>query len=131
LTGVTPKQKALIHMMQKRAESELLEPVGDHFHYATTGLGDGLLPYKRPEWAARTEWGNHRRDRAVAGMRCFNGVLETQPFIAGDAFSMADISVLAGLMFAGFAQIAIPAECVALIEWQRRMQERASVAHPA
>jgi len=29
LTGTTPKQKALIHMMQRRAEAELLDPVGD------------------------------------------------------------------------------------------------------
>ena len=37
LTGSTPKEKAVIHMMQKRAESELADPVG-------SGLGRTLRP---------------------------------------------------------------------------------------
>src|SRR5206468_2614008 len=39
LTGATPKQRALIHMMQRRAEAELLDPIGEYFHHATPALG--------------------------------------------------------------------------------------------
>jgi len=131
LTGKTPKEKALIHMMQKRAESELADPVGFYFHHATPGLGEGLQPYKSPEWEGRIEWGNRQRDKAVNGMKYFDQVLRTQPYIAGEAFSMADITVLAGLIFAGFASIAIPEECTALTAWQAKVQERPSVKNPA
>lgn len=131
LTGKTPKEKALIHMMQKRAESELADPVGFYFHHATPGLGEGLQPYKSPEWEGRIEWGNRQRDKAVNGMKYFDQVLRTQPYIAGKAFSMADITVLAGLIFAGFASIAIPEECTALTAWQAKVQERPSVKNPA
>src|ERR1700712_2159144 len=31
LTGNTPREKATIHMMQRRAESELLDAVGNYF----------------------------------------------------------------------------------------------------
>ncbi|NBB08593.1 glutathione S-transferase [Pseudomonas sp. SLFW] len=131
LTGKTPKEKAVIHMMQKRAESELADPVGFYFHHATPGLGAGLQPYKSPEWEGRVDWGNRQRDKAVAGMKYFNQVLSSQPYVAGDAFSMADITVLAGLVFAGFASIDIPEECTALKSWQANVQQRASVRSPA
>jgi glutathione S-transferase len=131
LTGKTPKEKALIHMMQKRAESELADPVGIYFHHATPGLGEGLRPYKSPEWEGRIEWGNRQREKAVNGMKYFDQVLRTQPYIAGEAFSMADITVLAGLVFAGFASIAIPEECTALTAWQAKVQQRPSVKNTA
>lgn len=131
LTGKTAKEKAIIHMMQKRAESELADPVGFYFHHATPGLGAALQPYKSPEWEGRVEWGNRQRDKAVAGMKYFDQVLRDQPYVAGAQFSMADITVLAGLLFAGFANIAIPEECTALAAWQAKVQERPSVKNPA
>jgi glutathione S-transferase len=131
LTGKTPKEKAIIHMMQKRAESELENPIGYYFHHATPGLGAGLQPYKSPEWEGRVEWGNRQRDKAVAGMKYFDQVLRSQPYVAGDCFSMADITVYAGLVFAGFASIAIPEECTALAAWQAKVHERPSVKNPA
>jgi glutathione S-transferase len=131
LTGKTPKEKAIIHMMQRRAESELENPIGFYFHHSTPGLGAGLQPYKSPEWEGRVEWGNRQRDKAVAGMKYFDQVLRSQPYVAGVAFSMADITVYAGLVFAGFASVDIPEECTALVAWQARVQERPSVKNPA
>eukprot|EP01034_Spumella_vulgaris_P015328 gene15328-19572_t len=42
LTGRTPREKAIIHMMQRRVEMMVLEPVDDYFHYGTSGLGPAL-----------------------------------------------------------------------------------------
>jgi glutathione S-transferase len=131
LTGKTPKEKAIIHMMQRRAESELENPIGFYFHHATPGLGAALQPYKSPDWEGRVEWGNRQREKAVAGMKYFDDVLRSQPYVAGDHFSMADITVYAGLVFAGFAAIAIPEECTALVAWQAKVQQRPSVKNPA
>lgn len=131
LTGTTPLQKATIHMMQKRAESELIDAVGSYFHHATPGLGAQLQAYKSPDWAARAEWGTQQRDKAVQGMRYFDSVLQQRPYVAGDTFSMADTTVLGGLLFAGFANIDVPPECTALLAWKERMYERPSVKHPA
>ncbi|WP_285423820.1 glutathione S-transferase [Pseudomonas sp. efr-133-TYG-103a] len=131
LTGKTAKEKGVIHMMQKRAESELSDPVGFYFHHATPGLGAALQPYKSPDWEGRVEWGNRQRDKALAGMQYFDQVLRTQPYIAGEQFSMADITVFAGLIFAGFASIQIPENCTALAAWQAKVQERPSVKNPA
>ncbi|WP_397453337.1 glutathione S-transferase family protein [Pseudomonas sp. NA-150] len=127
LTGKTPKEKGVIHMMQKRAESELIDAVGIYFHHATPGLGDDLRPYKSPEWTDRSVWGNKQRDKALQGMKYFDQVLKSTPFVAGQQFSMADITVFAGLMFADVAGIEIPETCVTLKAWRATVAELPSV----
>lgn len=131
LTGVTPKEKGLIHMMQKRADDQLIDAIGIYFHHGTDGLGPQLKPYKSPEWTDRVVWAEMHRNKALTGMKYFNKVLESQPYVAGDQFSMADITVWAGLIFAGYAQIAIPDECAALVAWNAKINERPSVKNPA
>jgi glutathione S-transferase len=131
LTGRTARDKGVIHMMQKRAESELIDAVGIYFHHATPGLSPALQAYKSPEWEGRVEWGQRQRDKAIAGMRYFDKVLAADPYVAGAAFSMADITVWAGLLFAGFANIPVPPECGSLLAWKARIDDRASVRNPA
>jgi glutathione S-transferase len=128
LTGRTPREKALVHMMQRRAEAELIDPVGQYFHHATPGLGPALQAFKSPDWAGRVEWGQRQGARAMAGMRHLDGVLREQPFVAGDRFSMPDITVFAGLMFADAAGLAMPEECTALAAWRERVAALPSVA---
>jgi glutathione S-transferase len=60
-------------------------------------------------------------------MHYFDGVLRKQAFIAGDTFSMADITVIGGLIFAGLVDLQVPPECTALLAWHGRMLERSSV----
>jgi glutathione S-transferase len=121
LTGATPLQQGAIHMMSKRAEIELLDAVSVYFHHATPGLGPAVELYQNKEWGLR------QRDRAVRGMRYFDGVLRGQAFVAGDTFSMADITLIGGLIFAELVGLAVPPECEDLLGWYARMQERPSV----
>jgi glutathione S-transferase len=60
-------------------------------------------------------------------MRYFDGILKEQPFVAGEAFTMADITLIGGLIFAGLVSVPVPVECEALLAWYARMQERPSV----
>jgi glutathione S-transferase len=122
LTGRSPKERAVIHMMQRRAEAGLLDAVGTYFHHATPGLGPDLEIYQC------SEWGEHQRQRAVAGMHYLNDVLADQDYLAGEQFSMADITAFAGLAFADFAHIDIPAEYGYLRAWRDRISQRPSVA---
>ncbi|OCR26179.1 glutathione S-transferase [Pseudomonas syringae] len=121
LTGSTPLEKGVIHMMSKRAELELLDAVSVYFHHATPGLGPDVELYQNAEWGFR------QRDKALRGMHYFDAVLQTRPFVAGETFSMADITVIGGLIFAGLVELAVPEECQALQAWYARMQERPSV----
>lgn len=123
LTGRDARERALIHMMQRRAEAGLLDAVATYFHHATPGLGPHIETYQN------REWGEKNRERAVAGMRYLDGVLAAQPYLAGERFSMADITAFAGLAFADFAKIEIPADLAHLKSWRGRIAERPSVAH--
>jgi glutathione S-transferase len=127
LTGKTPREKAVIHMMQKRADDQMIDAIGIYFHHATPGLGDAVLPYKSPEWTQRKEWGQRQLEKFQRGMRYFNEVLTTQPYIAGDAFSVADITVYCALLHAAFPGVTVPEDCPALAAWQARIAERPSV----
>ena len=121
LTGRTPREKALVHMMQRRVEILLLETVDDYFHYATPGLGQALRPWRMPEWAGAREWGERRGAEAVHNLPYFDTVLAERPYLAGETFSMADISLFAGLAFAGAAGLPIAPELVALAAWRERV----------
>ena len=122
LTGTTPKTRATVHMMQRRAEVDLLDAVGAYFHHATPGLGPDI------ETNQCAEWGGMQKERALAGMKYFDEVLAKQPYLAGEDFSMADITAFAGLAFADFAEVAIPAECANLVAWRERVSRRPSIA---
>lgn len=113
LTGTTPKERAVIHMMQRCAESRLLDTMGAYFHHATLGLGPDI------EGEQCSKWGEMQRG---------NAVLADQPHIAGEAFTMADITVIAGLDFADFAENDIPADCTNLMAWRTRVSKRPSIA---
>jgi glutathione S-transferase len=127
LTGTTPREKAMIHMMQKRAETELMDGIDGYFHYATPGLGEAMQPYVSPDWAGRREWGERQRDRAVRGMGWFDAVLKNRPFVAGERFSMADITIFAALNFGEAAGVNVPEDLTTLRAWRARVAELPSV----
>jgi glutathione S-transferase len=121
LTGRTPREKALIHMMQRRVEMMLVEPVDDYFHYGTPGLGAALAPWRMPEWDGRKVWGERRGAEAVRNLPYFDGVLAERPFLAGETFTMPDITLFTGLAFAGGAGLPISPDLAALAEWRERV----------
>jgi glutathione S-transferase len=122
LTGTTPRQRAVTSMMHRRAEAGLLDAVAAYFHHATPGLGPDI------EKQQCEPWGKLQRDRAVDGMRYLDKVLADQPYIAGDDFSVADITAFAGLAFADFAKIDVPADCANLKAWHQKVAQRPSIA---
>jgi glutathione S-transferase len=121
LTGKTPKNRAIIHMMNRKAESNLLDAVGNYFHNATEGLGPDLETYQNKNWGLK------QKEVALKGMQYFNDVLKTQNYIAGENFSMADITVFAGLGFADFAKVEISSDLVNLLSWRSNIASRPSI----
>lgn len=120
LIGDTPKQRAVTQMMNLRAEEGLVDAVGAYFHHATEGLGPELETNQLPEF------GQRQYARAQATMVYLDGVLATQPYLAGDKYTMADITALAGLGFAEFANVEIPSDLTNLKNWRDRVSARYS-----
>jgi len=127
LTGNSPKEKALVHMMQRRAEAYVLDPIGIYFHFGTPGLGPSLQAFKSPEWAGRKEWADRNRSTVEEGFRYFNKILGSSDYVAGGFFSMADITLFAGLAFGDAAGVHVPEELGNLIAWRGRVNSLPSV----
>jgi glutathione S-transferase len=123
LTGKSAKERALIHMMQRRVEANLLDAIATYFHHATPGLGRNAPVgpgYQIPEW------GEKQKERAIATIERLDQLLANQPYIAGDRFTVADITAVAGFAFGGFCQITILETTPHLKAWHDRMQLRPS-----
>lgn len=118
LIGDTPRQRAITQMMNLRMEEGLVDAVGAYFHHATDGLGPELETDQLPEW------GQRQKERALHTMRYLDDVLADQPYVAGDQFTMADITAYAGMGFAEFAKIEMPAGLDNLDAWQKRIAAR-------
>lgn len=72
-----------------------------------------------------------RRPLALATMHRLDGVLAGQDYVAGDRFTVAGITAMAGMIFAGFAQIEAPAECSRLQARRERVWARPSAVAAA
>jgi glutathione S-transferase len=118
LTGTSAQERAVIHMMQRRVEANLLDAIANYFHHATSGLG--FEAYQIPAW------GEKQKEQALAAIDNLNQLLEHQPYIAGNRFSVADITAAAGFAFGGFCGIAIPETATHLKAWHERMMQRPS-----
>ncbi|MBC7191706.1 glutathione S-transferase [Marinobacter sp.] len=122
LTGTAPKERACIAMMNLRAENGLMNAVGAYFHHATPGLGPDL-----ETWQC-AEWGNKQKEVASATMAYLDRVLADNEFVAGESFSVADITTYAGLVFADFAKVDIPGSLSNLRAWRAKVAARPSIA---
>ncbi len=122
LTGRTAEERAEISMRQRQAEAEALDAVAAYFHHATPGLPTDAGMEKHPAW------GEGQKRRAERAFEAFDALLRTRDHLAGAAFSVADITLAAALVFADFAKIEIPERLSALHGWRRRVTARPSFA---
>lgn len=118
LIGDTPRQRGLTHMMNLRAEEGLVDAVGGWFHHATPGLGPDIEIDQVPAW------GERQKKRAQSTMRYFDEVLAESEWLAGDLFTMADITAYHGMKFAQMIEFDIPTGLENLAAWQARVAAR-------
>jgi len=120
LMGTTAEERARISMWQRRVEEGLLYAAQHYFHHATPGLGES-------DRYRNASWGEMNKARAVETMRWLDRELATRPFIAGEAFSVVDITALCAIDFAGKLGIAVPEDCENLAAWHAHVSARPSV----
>lgn len=121
LTGTSPLETGKIHMMTRRVEFEFLEAISLYFHNSTAGLGPTVETYQNHEW------GLHQLERGINGMFFLDKILQKQPYIVGNQFSMADCAAIGGMIFLTFVNVQVPEDCKALKNWYKRLRERPSV----
>jgi glutathione S-transferase len=121
LTENSPKEHIVISMVQRRAESIILDAIATYLDHATDALDPTFETYNNKEW------GQKQKDKAMFGLAYFDIFLGETEFVARNTFTVADITLHAGLVFAGFAQINASEKLTNLKAWQTRLASRPSI----
>ncbi len=120
LFGADAWSQAVVEMWQRRLELLFLLPVAMAFRHQHPAMKQ--LEHQLPEW------GKISHERASKMMVWLDGQLAGKEFIAGDSFSIADITGVVALDFgAAVARLPIPENLKNLASWHKRLSERPSV----
>jgi len=127
LLGVTPTNKALVTMWERRAELEGFASVMEAVRNAVPGLKSRAIagPHDYEQIPALVE---RSKRRVINFYADFNARLTDVLFVAGDAFSVADITTIVTVDFATKAVgLPITDEHAALKRWYDLVSARASM----
>jgi glutathione S-transferase len=123
LMGEDFDERAFIEMTDRRVELHLFAGIANcvrHTH-------PGLAALEQPQFA---DFGTSQGEKVRDTARWLDGVLATQPFVAGQRFTIADITAFCALEFGrGLMKFRPGAEGMTHLQaWRDRIAERPSAA---
>ena len=119
LFGVDTVDRALVEMWQRRIELNFLLPVAMVFRH----LHPAMAQLEVPQMA---EWGEVNKPKVFQMIDWLDGALADRPFIAGDRYTVADISLLVGIDFMRPSKMSVPESCTNLLRWYADVAGRPS-----
>jgi glutathione S-transferase len=120
LFGSNPLERATIEMWVRRIEFNVMAPVGLFWAHAHPYTARVVTQFK--------DFGESNRARWESAARWLDRELAHGGFVAGNAFTIADIAALTTIDFAIWIGLVIPDECANLKAWHEKMLARPSVA---
>lgn len=120
LFGETMLARALVEMWNRRIEQHLFSPVLLAFRHAHPAMRER----EKPQIAELAETS---KAKAADFLHYLDGELAGHAFIAGDSFSIADITALVAVDFLKLARIDMPADVPHLGDWRLRIVARPSI----
>ena len=117
--GKGAKQRAIVEMWNRRVEMELLARVAAAFRH----LHPAAAQLEVPQVAA---WGEANKPKAQEVLRLLDQELGKRRFIAGDEYSVADITALVAVDFTKPARVERPQGLDNLARWHQEVSARPS-----
>lgn len=127
LMGRTPQDKAEIASWQWRVEFEGLLAVADAFRNSSPAMVNRALPGP-VDYPQIPELGQRGLARVQQFFLMLNQQLAGRDFIAGNQFSVADITAVVALDFARVVRLKPGEDLQDLLRWRAAMGKRASIA---
>ena len=127
LMGTTPAETGTIMMWHHICFMNGLGGVADAFRNSTPAFADRALagPYRYPQIPALAE-------RGIQRIHDFWDLLDKRladnEYVAGDQFSLADITAYVTVGFAGWVKESVPDECSNIQRWYKAISARPSVS---
>jgi len=119
LMGIDALDRARVEMWQRRMEFNLLQLVANVFRHAHPAMATWEVPQNK-------EFSESNRPKVIQTLEWLNRELVDRPFIAGDRYTIADITAMIALDFTKPARIEVPTDLPNLLDWYRRVKERPS-----
>ena len=115
--GTDPKDISLVEMWNRRCEINLLLAVANVFRH----LHPAMKELEVPQIAA---WGEANKPRVVDFLKILNEQLGKHKFVAGDRYTVADITAQVAVDFLKPARIPVPDELTNVKRWHAEVSAR-------
>ncbi len=119
LFGRGALQSALVEMWNRRVEFHLFIPVSNIFRHLHPAMKEMEVPQVK-------EWGEANKPRALSFLDHLDGELKTRSFIAGNDYSVADITAMIAIDFLRVSKLAVPDALTNVKRWYAAVSERPS-----
>jgi glutathione S-transferase len=119
LFGTGAKDAAIVEMWQRRVELHLLFPVAHVFRNSHPAMKEMEVPQVQA-------WAEANRPRVLEFLTLLDGELARRHYIAGDRYSVADITGLVSVDFMKPAKLAVPETLGNLKRWHAEVSARPS-----
>ena len=119
LFGRDAMERVMVEMWQRRMELGLLFPVAHCFRHSHPAMAELEKPQVK-------EWAEVNRPRVLKALSWLDRELSGRRYIAGDAYTIADVTALVALDFMKPARIDRPAELRSLARWYEEVSTRPS-----
>ena len=121
LFGKGALERALIEMWNRRVELHLFFPISHVFRNTHPAMAQMEVP-QVPAWAEAN------KPRIADFLHILDGELAKHPFVAGDRYSVADITGLVAVDFMKPAKLAVPEDCANVRRWHAAVSARPSAS---
>src|SRR5271166_2367417 len=118
LMGVDAKDAAIVEMWNRRMEFEILG--------MTAGAFRNTSPFFKGRIPQVPEYGEICKNAALKRLEWLDTELANRPYIAGDRFTIADITAMVGIDFGRPSNIRIQPEQKNLARWHESVSSRPS-----
>jgi len=119
LFGKSALDKATVEMWNRRMELGLLYHVSQCFRHRHPAMAALEVPQI-------AEWADANEPRVMAGLEVLDQALAGQAYVAGDSYSIADITALVAIDFMKPAKLEVPATMKNVHRWYGESSSRPS-----
>ena len=119
LFGQGPKDMAMVEMWERRVEFHLLAPISHVFRHSHPAMKDMEVP-QVPAWA------DANRPRVMDFLALLDRELKDRRYVAGDRYTVADITGMIAVDFMKPAKLAVPDTLTNLKRWHDEVSARPS-----
>jgi glutathione S-transferase len=125
LMGADAADRAIVAEWQRRAERDGFLAVAEAFRNSTPAFKTRALP-GADDYVQIPALVERGRARTQAFFKLMNARLAEREFVAGDRYTIADITTMIAVDFAGWIKLTIPDDCPHLRRWHQAVSARPS-----